>query len=115
MVVEEYRVIKVTPKGYWVASQYSPLWLSSEELIRRKYARWVSSTAHKRYCYPTMELAASSFKRRKEVQLSKLQYELNQVSYVVKNLDKVTADEKLYKGEGLNLGMPIEFDSLNFY
>ena len=114
VVLEKFRVIKKTPKGYWVLSQYGPSWLSPEDLIKRKYAKWVSATSTKRYCYPTVELAASSFRRRKEVQMDRLQHQLDQARHVVSNLDSVTSNEKDYAGYGLNLGMPEQFRHITF-
>lgn len=113
VTIEKFKVIKATPKGYWVASQYSPSWLTPEELIKRKYAKWVSKTAHKRYCYPTMELAVASFKRRKWIQLGKLEHQIAQARFVVSRLEDLTDDQETYRS-GLNLGMTKSLKALTF-
>lgn len=112
--LEKFKTIKETPQGYWVVSQYAPAWLTPQELIKRKYAKWVSKTAHKRYCYPTMEMAVASFKRRKQIQLSKLEHQIAQARFVVSRLDELPVNEESYRSH-LNLGMPEEFEGLNFY
>ena len=113
--IERFKVIKLTPQGCWVVSQYSPQWLASQELIKRKYAKWISNTSNKRYCYPTMEQAVTSFKRRKAAQLSKLEQQLAQARFVVEKLESLTYDEGDYRLFGLMLGMPEEFDGYFFY
>jgi hypothetical protein len=57
--LQEYRVIKETPKGVWV--QYG------NSLFKEK--RFVLRTARKRFAYPTKELAKESFIARKEAQI----------------------------------------------
>ena len=113
--IERFRVVKLTPEGYWVVSEYGPSWLTSQELIKRKHAKWVSKTSHKRYCYPTLEQAVTSFKRRKAAQLSKLEQQLAQARFVVEKMAELTNDEGDYKHYGMNLGMPEEFDGYFFY
>lgn len=75
---ELFTPIKETPQGYWVVSQYAPTWLTHDELRKRKFAKWVSKTSVKRYCYPDINSAIWSFKRRKEVQASRLRLQLEQ-------------------------------------
>ncbi len=112
--LEKFKAVRETPQGYWVVSQYAPAWLTPQELIKRKYAKWVSKTAHKRYCYPTMEMAVESFKRRKWLQLGKLEHQIAQARFVVSHSDELPSDEEAYL-KGVNLGMPEEFEGLNFY
>lgn len=95
--LETFEVVKETPQGYWVNSQYNPTWLSAEELRKRKYLKWVSKTSTKRYCYPTMEQAVNSFKRRKVVQASKLRFQLQQVDAVIDRFDHLSLDPKDYR------------------
>lgn len=102
--LEVFRVIKETPQGYWVASQYTGSWYEPAELINRKFARWVSKASAKRYCYPTLEEAIRSFKRRKEVQESKLRVQLEQAELAANQaglLDSATLSEL---AEGVCLG-----------
>ena len=81
--VVEYNPIKETPQGYWAMSRYAPTWLSVEELRKRKFAKWVSKTSTKRLCYPDINDAIKSFKRRKEVQASRLRLQLEQAELAV--------------------------------
>jgi hypothetical protein len=111
--LEKFKVVKETPCGHWVVSQYAPEWLTPQELIKRKYAKWVSKTSLKRYCYPTMEMAVESFKRRKQVQLNKLEDQVAQAKFVVSHLGELPVNEEPYR-EGVNLGMPEEFEGLCF-
>lgn len=80
---ETFKPIKETPHGFWVVSQYAPTWLSVEELRKRKFAKWVSKDSRKRHCYPDINDAIKSFKRRKEVQASRLRLQLEQAELAV--------------------------------
>lgn len=95
--LETFEVVKETPQGYWVNSQYNPSWLSVDDLRKRGYLRWVSKTSTKRYCYPTMEQAVNSFKRRKTVQASKLRHQLEHVEAVIDNFDSLSINPDDYK------------------
>lgn len=86
--VETFRSIKETPCGHWVVSQYGPTWLKPEELIKRKFAKWVSNTSVRRHCYPTIEQALHSFKKRKVSQQSRLHSQLEQVDLVLDQIDQ---------------------------
>lgn len=99
-----FRVIKETPKGYWVASQYAPCGLSLGGMRKRKFAKWVSKSSRKRYCYPSIEEAIRSFKLRKEAQASQLRRQFEQA-------ELVTTQSVLFDGasveelrEGIHLG-----------
>lgn len=101
---EKYRVIKETPKGFWVVREYAPTWLSVEALRKRKFAKWVSRDSVKRLCYPDIESAVKSFLRRKERQVSMLKYQLEQAELAVQQFDKykgASAEELL---KGVNVG-----------
>lgn len=95
--LELFDVVKETPCGYWVSSTLNPTWLPVEELRKRGYLNWVSKTSTKRHCYPTMEQAVASFKRRKQVQASKLRFQLKQVEAVIDNFDKLTTNPQDYR------------------
>lgn len=95
--LETFEVVKETPQGYWVNSQYNPSWLSVDDLRKRKLLKWVSKTSTRRYCYPTMEQAVNSFKRRKTVQARKLRFQLQQVDAVIDNFDRLSLDPKDYR------------------
>lgn len=87
--LDKYYPVKRTPKGYWLRGEYDPNWLDFSELRKRKYLRFVIDTSSKKYCYPELEDAIRSFIRRKEVQQSKLQYQLEQVNCCIENVDKL--------------------------
>lgn len=102
--LEVFRVIKETPQGYWVVSEYCANWLTPDELRKRRFAKWVSKTSHKRYCYPSIEEAIRSFKRRKEVQESRIRLQLEQAELAANQagaLDGATFSELR---EGVRLG-----------
>lgn len=90
--VEIFKVIRETPQGYWVADEHYPKWCDEKELRKRKFARWVSKTSTKRYCYPTMEQAINSFKKRKFHYASRLKHKLEQTELILDNLDKITPE-----------------------
>lgn len=99
-----FRSIKETPCGHWVVNQYAPTWLSTEELIKRKFAKWVSNTSAKRYCYPDIESAIKSFGRRKERQLDRIMYDLERVKKVIEEKDKWSSSDAHTLRNGINLG-----------
>lgn len=102
--VERFNVIKETPCGYWVADEYAPKWMSLSKLRKCKQVKWVSKTSERRYCYPTIEDAMRSFKRRKHMQQSKLNLQMEQVNKVVDNFDNfksASIDELI---QGVHLG-----------
>jgi len=63
-----FELIKETPKGYWIDLFPDMGWNEK---------KWVSSTAKKRYAYPTKEEALSSFIARKERQIEILKAQLS--------------------------------------
>ena len=98
--IEKFNVIKETERGYWVASQYAPTWLDFKQMKDRKFAKWVSKTSGKRLCYPTIELAIDSFKKRKNRQKSMLKYQFEQAHLCVSKLEKLDG----LKAEDFNQG-----------
>jgi len=98
--VEVFEVIKETKAGYWVANHYRPGWMDFAELRRKRYLRWVSKTSRKRHCYPDLADAVRSFNRRKEVQVSKLRFQLDRAEIAAKGADVLSAAllEQLVKG-----------------
>lgn len=69
----QYPVVKETPKGVWVNVRYS--YYPGMEFSRYD-CKWVSNTTRKRFAYPTPEEALSSFKYRKQRQISILKVQL---------------------------------------
>lgn len=81
--LEKFYVVKETPCGVWVKSQYAPQWFSYEELKKHRYLKWVHNTTTKKHCYPTLKEAIHSFKKRKIRQASILNSQLRQVQTVL--------------------------------
>ena len=101
---EQFYVVKETPQGYWVRSQYSPSWMDFEQLRKAKCVRWVSKSSVKRYCYPTIEQAVQNFTRRKKRQESFVRLKLEELELVVKEsgkLNSATTEDLIL---GVNLG-----------
>lgn len=65
--LEEWKVIKETPKGYWI-NRMSGIWWGGK--------RWVSKTSRKRFAYPTKEEALESFLIRKKAHIKHLKRNL---------------------------------------
>lgn len=99
-VVDAFDVVKETKQGYWVSAHCAPHWMDIAELRRNHYLRWVSKTSHKRHCYPDLADAVRSFNRRKEVQVSKLRFQLDKAEIAAKGADVLAAAplEQLVKG-----------------
>jgi hypothetical protein len=111
---EKYRVVKETPKGYWVVGPYAPTWLTVEELRKRKFAKWVSKNSGKRLCYPDITSAVRSFLLRKKRQVSMLKLQLEQAETALEKAElyeKATAEELL---KGVNIGPIPSHDDINW-
>lgn len=85
---EKFFVFKETPCGVWVYSQYSPSHWDEATLRRYGYLKWVSKTATKRLCYPTLAEALKSFKARKLRQFQILKYQLESVEKILDHADR---------------------------
>ena len=78
--VKEYKLVRETPKGYWIIDD---LWHYDEESVET-YKKWVSKTARKRWAYPTIEEALTSFKARKNRQIRILTHQLKGAKVALK-------------------------------
>lgn len=87
--LEQWNPVRETPAGYWVKSQYAPVWMEFPQLKRGKYLKWVGKSSRRRHCYPTIEEAISSFKRRKEVQESRLRLQIEQAQLILSSMSKI--------------------------
>ena len=89
IVVEVFNALKETPQGYWVLKKGAPNWNGISTKYQRKAGvlKWISNTSRKKYCYPTVEDALFSFKKRKEAQASKLKVKLDQAEKVISSFD----------------------------
>ena len=81
--LEKFYVVKETPCGVWVKSQFAPEWYSYEDLKKYRYIRWIHNDSAKKHCYPTLKEAIGSFKKRKIRQAAILNSQLRQVQAVL--------------------------------
>lgn len=114
--VETFKVIKETPRGYWVVNSYAPAWLTPDELRKRKFAKWVSKTSRRRLCYPTLELAIDSYRHRKTSQVARLKTQLEQAEKVLEQFSviKETPARYFLLGHSVVLGRIPSNDYLEF-
>jgi hypothetical protein len=89
IILEEWNPIGETPEGYWLLREGGPNWPGIDKKYQRKCGalKWVSKTSVRRYCYPSMSEAMRSFKRRKEVQVSRLAIQLEQAQLALAKFD----------------------------
>lgn len=109
IVVEVWSPIRETPEGYWVLKRGGPNWDGISKKYQRKTGalKWVSKTSNRRYCYPSLMEAMNSFKRRKEVQVSRLAIQLEQSQLALDKFDTYkdsTPDDFPSAYEGVFLG-----------
>lgn len=102
--IRQFTPIKETPEGYWVVGQYAPGWLSFSELRKQKWLKWISKTSIKRHCYPELSDAMRSFKRRKEIQASKLSVQLEQTEKAIAEFDNYKAADVCELKRGVKVG-----------
>lgn len=82
--IEEYRITKHTPEGFWI--------------IMPSGQKWVSATSKKRYAYPTKTEAMEGFKYRKIRQFEILEIQLKNAKCGLKE-----AEEYLAKNQEINV------------
>lgn len=90
IILEKWHPLSETPQGYWVLRDGGPNWDGIDKKYQRKIGvlKWVSKTSAKRHCYPTLPEAMDSFKRRKEVQVSRLAIQLEQSQLALEKFDE---------------------------
>lgn len=110
--LERWYPIKKTPRGTWVRNQYSPMWKEADfkYLKDHKYLKFILDNSNKKYCYPNIEDAINSFRKRKIRQQQKLQYQLEQATVCVENIDKLVGASVESFEEGFHLGYPPSHD-----
>lgn len=102
--LETFTVVKETPCGKWVKSQYAPTWLEFDELKKRKFLKWISNSSTKKLCYDKLEGAINSFYHRKRMQVSRLKYQLEQAQLALESIETIkTKGVEDFQG-GLNIG-----------
>lgn len=113
--VRKWYVSSETPCGYWIVSEYYADYIDREnpwcKSIINHNRKWTPKKYPKRYT-PSLKDAVYSFRRRKAVQLRKLEWQLQQAQQVdsfLKTLDDSTVTE-----EGFNCGTPKEWEGLRW-
>lgn len=82
-LLEKFTVIKETPKGVWLATEWSPDYPF----------KWVSKTSRKRFAYPTLEEAQYSYRVR---QAWRLKHARNALKYADWLNGEFTFDQKKF-------------------
>lgn len=106
VLLDKFKVIKETPKGYWVESTNSLSWIDLKRKKQMKLVRFVLKDSAKRFCYPSFELALHSYDIRKYRQVQRLKSQLEQAELVYKSMPELkgkTIDD-FYFNRGINLG-----------
>lgn len=84
--LEEWDVVKETPKGYWIRQNIEPFWASDD--------MWVSKTSRKRFAYPTKEEALESFLIRKRKYLGHLERNLTNTKRLIQLAENLKDESK---------------------
>ena len=83
----EYRVIRLTKCGFWIAA-HSSFWLAGDR------ERWVSNTSRKRFAFPTKEEALEGLMRRRQRQAAILGARLDGAERVIRHIESLQGDKK---------------------
>jgi hypothetical protein len=78
--LRKYRLLKETPKGYWIT--YYSIGFSGDK-------RWVSKNGKNRFAYPTKEEAIFNFKMRKKRQISILENRLFDAKIALNKIEEI--------------------------
>ena len=75
--INEYDLLKETPKGYWIGYESLNKNLAvSSKIDRYTWKKWVSKTSRKRFAYPTEEEALENYTKRTEKRLKILEWQV---------------------------------------
>lgn len=83
--LREYRIIRRTPKGYWVALDLGDFGISSE--------RFVLASSRKRFACPTEAEARESFRARKRAQIRIYRARIERTEQALRAFDRLVAKE----------------------
>ena len=81
VICNEYELVKETPKGYWITTEYYI------------YNKWVSKTSKKRFAYSTKEEALTNFRLRSEKYLSILEPRVRDLKDALRQINNFKIDE----------------------
>jgi hypothetical protein len=102
IILERYIPIAETPKGYWVVREHDVM-AAKNPWYAKQARRWVPKDSP-RFCSPNIPTAQYSFEWRKNVQLRKLRWQLQQCEQAIAGL-KALGDEH-FPSTGLDCGVP---------
>jgi len=77
--LEQFKVIKETPKGYWLTFPWSAPFHGEYN-----WKKWVSKTSRKRFAYPTKEEAWDSYCIRRKRRVMHLQRQLDEATLALR-------------------------------
>lgn len=104
VVLQKFHVLRETPHGYWVVSDYYwrhsgvfPEWVG-------KHKRWVPKVGA-RFCHTSLENAKLHFEIRKRHELRHIQARLAKCQHVLGNWGELKPETLAEYGE-VNLGRP---------
>ena len=83
---EVYELVKETPCGYWIVSDY--IYKRDGFLSDYHEKKWVSKTTRKRFAYPTKKEALVSFRARKRNQVKHLNNQLTTAKAALHKAEK---------------------------
>lgn len=102
--VEKFHVLRETPCGYWVLSEYDWKYKDRPWAKPEESKRWVPKLGS-RYCHASLEAAKKHFSLRKQHQLRHIEARLDKCRQVLGCWDLLTL-EALERDSEVNLGTP---------
>lgn len=102
--VEKFHVLRETPAGYWLLTEYRHHYTDTFPEWVEEYKRWAPK-AGSRYCQSTMADALCSFNIRKRAQLKHLRSRLSKCEHVLAAWGAIDSEKLVVKGYQ-SLGSP---------
>ena len=96
--LRKFKVVKETPKGYWIVEKYS--YHEYFELDNEDKKRWVAKDALRSFAYDTKEKALKSFQFRKRSQIAILENQLENARKALNIANKQSDVEILAFSDG---------------
>ena len=115
--VKKWYPIAETPHGYWIVPHgYEGYWRDGKfpawvEADLKRVRKWTPKVNPRTYC-PNLKDAVFSFRRRKAIQFSRVNWQMQQVAQVERFLQ--TLDDSTVTEEGFNCGVPEEWQGLRW-
>lgn len=70
--LEEYNLVRETPKGYWIGLYLNP------QYGEPFWKKWIPKESRKRFAYPTKEEALENYKKRTEKRIKILKSQISE-------------------------------------